>query len=319
MKKHYLLIILTVITINFFLPRLMPGDPFLFLSVEDGNVSVTFSQEQIDYYMGYYGLDRPLHIQFATYLKQIMTGDLGNSIHYNQQVDKLILSRLPWTLLIVFSSLGISCIAGAILGAISAWKRNGWLDKILYFIMGIISEIPSFMVGLGLLFVMAANWKWFPLSGATTPFKVYESNWSFIMDVLLHAALPILTLALTQIGDFYLVSRNSMMTVLTKAYMLTAKAKGLKKHTIIIKHGLKNAWLPVLARLFLSLSRALGGAVLVENVFAYPGVGKLMREAVMIRDYVLIQGIFLVVVLTVVVVNIFADWLYKKLDPRVGH
>lgn len=319
MKKHYIVILFIVITINFFLPRLMPGDPFLFLSVEDGNVSITFSQEQIDYYKAYYGLNKPLHIQFFAYIKRLMIGDLGKSIYYNQRVSRLIFSRLPWTFFIVFSSLSISTIIGGLIGAVSAWKRNGWFDKVMYFVMGILSEIPSFMIGLGLLFIMAANLKWFPLSGAITPFKAYDSNLSFITDVIYHGALPILALVLTQVGDFYLVSRNSMMTVLSKAYMTTAKAKGLKNHTIIVKHALRNAWLPVLARFFLSLSRVIGGAVLVENVFAYPGVGKLMREAVTVRDYVLIQGIFLIVVLTVIVVNIFADWIYKKLDPRVEH
>lgn len=317
MKKHYLLVIIVMLFINFFLPRLMPGDPFLYLSVEEGTVSSVFSQEQIDYYKGYYGLDKPLHIQFWAYLTGLLRGDLGYSIYYNTSVTQMIFSRIPWTLFIVVSSLLLSSVIGASLGAISAWFRDKAPDRLMYFFMIVISEIPAFLLGVLFLFVFAAQMRWFPLSGGITVFATFDSVWDQIGDILHHAFLPILTLTITRLGGFYLLSRNSMLTVLSKDYIRTAKAKGIGKRSIIFRHALKNALPPIVARVFMSLGTLFGGAVLVENVFAYPGVGKLMREAVGNRDYVLIQGIFLIITITVLLMNWLADLIYKKLDPRV--
>lgn len=317
MKKHYLLILLVMLCINFFLPRLMPGDPFLYLSVEDGNVSAAFSQAQIDQYKAYYGLDLPLHVQFWRYVTGLLRGNLGYSIFYKASVAQMILSRLPWTLLIVLSSLILSSFAGTVLGAVSAWLRDKTADRLMYFIMVLLSEIPAFLLGVLFLFVLAAQLKWFPLSGGSTVFAVYDSFGARLYDILHHAFLPVLTLALTRLGGFYLLSRSSMLTVLSKDYVRTAKAKGIGTRAVIFCHALRNAMPPIVAKIFMSLSAFFGGAVLIENVFAYPGVGRLMREAVANRDYALIQGIFLTITLTVLLMNWLAEIIYKKLDPRV--
>ncbi len=316
-KKHYLLVLLAVIAINFFLPRLMPGDPFLYLSVEEGDVAATFSEEQIEHYKTYYGMDKPLYVQFYTYLLKLMQGDLGYSIYYNTSVSEMILARIPWTIFIVLCSLFLSSLFGTMLGAISAWLREKTADKVLYFIMVVFSEIPSFLLGIVFLFLFAARLGWFPLSGGSAIFASHATSLSYLGDIFHHAALPVITLTAASLGSFFLLARNSMLTVLSKDYINTAKAKGLKRRRILYKHALRNALLPIIARIFISLGSLFGGAVLIENVFAYPGVGRLMREAVLKRDYVLIQGIFLTVAVTMLFMNWLADIIYKKLDPRV--
>ncbi|MEA3284386.1 MAG: ABC transporter permease [Synergistota bacterium] len=318
MKGHYILVALVMLSVNFFLPRLMPGDPFLYLSVEDGNVSTVFSKEQVDHYKAYYGLDKPLHVQFLNYLVGLSQGDLGYSIYYNTGVTEMIFSRLPWTLFFVVSSLLLSSVIGAVLGAISAWLWGKTSDRVMYFSMIVISEIPAFLLGVLFLFVFAAQMRWFPLSGGISVFASFDSPLAKIGDILHHAFLPILTLTLSRVGGFFLLSRSSMLMVLSKDYIRTAKAKGLGKKSVIFRHALKNALPPIVARVFMSLGTSFGGAVLVENVFAYPGVGRLMREAVGNRDYVLIQGIFLTITMMVLLMNWVAELIYKKLDPRVA-
>ncbi|MFA5528201.1 MAG: ABC transporter permease [Peptostreptococcales bacterium] len=318
MKKHYLLIFTTILIINFFLPRFMPGDPFLYLSVDDGNVSVAYSEKQIEEYKAYYGLDRPLYIQFLNYIKGLLKGDLGYSIYYNISVLELIFTRLPWTLFIVLTSLLISSIIGVFLGTVSAYSRNGFLDKFAYFSMTVFSEIPSFLLGIFLLFIFAARLGLFPLAGGMTAFGNFQTKLYYLIDIIYHGTLPVLTLSLVKIGEFYLLARSSMLTVLSQDYIQTAKGKGLKKKRILFYHALRNGMPPIVARIFMSLGGLFGGAILVENVFSYPGVGRLMREAFLVRDYVLIQGILLIIAIMVLFFSYLSDVFCKKMDPRIG-
>jgi len=324
-KKHvlfkkcfeYFITFVCIITLNFFIPRLMPGDPFTFLSSEEGDVTAVYSQDDIERYQAYYGLDEPMMVQYGNYIRDLGEGYLGYSIYFNEEVVTIILNRIAWTLLLVLASVLLSSVMGTILGCISAWNRNKWFDKLMYLLMVTISEIPSFLVGIILLFFIGAKLKWFPLSGGKTHFVIYPTLWDQIVDLLRHAALPVAALVLTRLGGFYLLARNSMISVLSKDYIKTARGKGLKKRHLIFKHALRNAMLPIITRIFLSFGSFFGGAILVENVFHYPGMGQLMRQAVMVRDYPLIQGIFLLVTFTVLGMNFLADVLYKKLDPRV--
>lgn len=263
-------------------------------------------------------MDKALHIQYIDYLKNLIQGDLGYSIYYNDSVISIVLKRSKWTLGISLSSLVISTLLGSILGSLSAWYRNSIVDRSLYPIMVLLSEIPSFLIAILLLFTLAAKSSFFPLSGAMTVFAEYENAFEKFSDILVHGLLPTLSLALTQLGGFYLLARNSMLTVISKDYMRTALAKGLSSRRIVFRHGLKNSILPIITRVFMSLGSVLGGAILVENVFNYPGLGLLMREAVTVRDYVLIQGIFLIVAFLVLAMNFLADVFYKKIDPRVS-
>jgi len=314
---EYMLTFLVIITLNFALPRMMPGDPFLHYAGEVDEVVTLYSREQIQYFREYYGLDRPLHQQYLTYLKELASGDLGFSYYYKENVSTIILRRLPWTIFLVVSAMGLSIIIGIILGSYSAWLRNKWQDKALYTILIVISEIPAFLVGLALLIWLGAGLGLFPLAGAVTPFASYSSAWEKVLDILHHAALPVLTLTLARTGGIYLLVRNSLSTVLTKDYMRTARAKGLKEFRIRYVHALRNALMPLFTRVAIQLGALLGGAILAENVFSYPGIGVLMRSAVMVRDYPLIQGIFLVLAIGVMGANMLADLAYRYIDPRI--
>lgn len=313
----YLLTILMVVSLNFALPRLMPGDPFLYLSADHGGEIARFSTDQVEAYRQQYGLDRPWHIQYAASLFALVRGDLGYSIYYNNKVSTILASRLPWTLLLVLSAVLLSTLAGCLLGSISAAYRGRNLDRLLYPSMIVVAEIPAFLLGLVLLFFLAAGLRIFPLSGAMTHFAHYSGYWEQIVDIAHHAVLPVLTLTLVRTGSMYLLARNAMTTVLTRDYVRTARAKGLSPMRILMRHSLRNAMVPVVTRVFLSLGGLVGGAILVENVFAYPGLGLLMRESVLVHDYPVIQGIFLLVTLTVLSANFLADRVYRRLDPRI--
>ncbi len=314
---EYLITFFCIVTLNFFLPRLMPGDPFTFVSGEVDEVTVTCSEEQLVKYKEYYGLDQPLSKQYVDYISKLMCGDIGYSIYYNEDVLTLLGKRALWTIVLVVVAILLSCVLGIMLGSISAWNRNNYLDRFLYYWMICTSEIPSFLIGLLLLFVGAAWLDWFPLSGGISTFAVFHSPWNKVLDLVHHAVLPIITLVVARLGSFYMISRSSMLTVLSKDYMRTARGKGLSWQRLLFVHALKNAAIPVVTRVFLSLGTVFAGAVLVENVFNYPGIGQLMRESVMLRDYVLIQGIFLFFAISVLTMNFVADLIYKKLDPRV--
>ena len=285
---EYLVTFLAIISLNFALPRMMPGDPFLYASGELDEIVSFYSREQIEYYHEYYWLDRPLHEQFITYLKELGTGDLGFSYYYKENVNTIILRRLPWTMFLVFSAMGLSIVMGIILGSYSAWRRNRWQDSALYSVLIVFSEIPAFLVGLALLIILGAGLGLFPLAGAETHFANYSSNWARLLDILHHATLPVFTLTIARTGGIYLLVRNSLGTVLTKDYMITARAKGLTELRIRYVHALRNALMPLFTRVAIQLGALLGGAILAENVFSYPGIGVLMRSAVVVRDYLLI-------------------------------
>lgn len=314
---EYALTFFCIITLNFLLPRLIPGDPFTFLAADTDEVAITCSEEQIARYKEYYGLDKPLSSQYVQYIDNMLHGYIGYSIYYHEDVLAMIEKRAAWTVSLVTVSLGISCVLGTILGSFSAWKRNRSFDQRLYLLMISFSEIPSFLIGLFFLFIGAVCLGWFPLSGGMSPFAVFASPLPKMLDIVHHAVLPVLTLVVARLGEFYLISRNSMLTVLSKDYIRTAQGKGLTEKRILFGHALRNAAIPVVTRMFLSLGHVFGGAVLVENVFRYPGVGYLMRESVMMRDYALIQGIFLFIAVAVLTMNFAADMLYQKLDPRI--
>jgi len=317
MKRPYLIILLVIILINFFLPRLMPGNPFTTEALDDSFLGASYAPEQIEKYKAYYGMDQPLPVQLISYFGKILTLDLGYSLRFNQDVAELIVIRIPWTLGIVTISLLISTVLGVALGAFSALHNHKRIDSTLYAGMVVFSETPSFLVGIILLFVFGAGLGWFPLAGANTPFARYDTPTAQVLDILHHAALPIITLALAQIGSYYLLGRSSMLTVLGKDYIRTARGKGVGEWRVLFQHALKNAMPPIISKLFMSLGIMLGGAILVENVFNYPGIGRLMREAVVARDYVLIQGIFLCLAVAILILSFLADFAYLRLDPRL--
>ncbi|AKB47272.1 Oligopeptide transport system permease protein OppB [Methanosarcina sp. Kolksee] len=307
-----------ILVINFFLPRMMPGDPFSTTSADEvGEDIIVMTEEQHLYYINYYGLDRPLPEQFLAYLKKLMTGNLGRSIYYKMPVSDVIVLHLPWTILIVVSATVISTISGVVLGTISAKNRKKGSDRIMMTGMIAFAEIPSFLLGLILLLIFSVYLRLFPLAGAVTPFANYNGLAEQILDISYHAFLPVLTLSLSQLTGVYLLTRNTLITVTTKDYIRTARAKGLGEKNVWIRHALRNALLPVVTRTGFTIGIMMGGVVLVENVFSYPGIGMTLRSAVVGRDYPLIQGILLVIAVSILICNLLVDKIYGKLDPRV--
>jgi len=294
----------------------MPGDPLLHISGEGGETAWAFTAVQREHFIEYYGLDRPMGEQYLQYLAGLARGDLGFSYYFREDVSTMLLRRLPWTVFMVTAALAVSLVMGVFLGIFSAWHRESWKDRYTYLFMVIFSEIPAFLLGIALLITLAAGLGLFPLSGAMSHYADY-TGWAKVKDLLHHAALPVFTLALARAGGIYMLVRNTTTTVLGKDYVRTARAKGLTEKRIRYRHVLRNALLPLITRVALQIGGLVGGAVLVENVFAYPGLGLLMREAVFVRDYPLLQGIFLVLAFGVLGANLLADLLYRYLDPRI--
>ena len=315
---RFALTLLVILALNFFLPRMMPGDPFSAMSSDVAGEDVfVMTEEQREYYFHYYGLDLPLHEQFAMYLSNLVRGNLGESIYYKMPVADVILLHLPWTMLIVLSAVIISTTAGVLLGTLSARGRKKGSDRVMMAGLIAFSEIPPFLLGLILLLIFCVHLGLFPLAGAVTPFAHYTGILDRIGDIAYHAFLPVLTLSLTQLTGVYLLTRNTLIIISTKDYIRTAHAKGLGERIVWTRHALRNALLPVVTRTGFAVGILTGGAVLVENVFHYPGIGLTLQNAVVCRDYPLIQGILLVVAVSILLCNLLVDRIYRRLDPRV--
>ena len=315
MKKKYIVLFFILLTIHFILPRIMKADPFVFLS-SDGTEVASYTEEEILKYKQYYGLDMPLWRQYLNYLLGIFTGNLGYSIYFKEKVITLIFSRLVWTAGIVIFSLCISSVFGLFLGSFSAWNCQRKIDTILYQGMVIISEIPSFLTANMILMFFIIKWRILPTAGGITPFIKIEFSWSFILDVIRHAVLPSLTLTFLRLPDFYFVSRSAMLQQIQKKYVETAQAKSLGDIYILMRHCLPNAINPIMTRFLLSIQTMFNATLIVENVFKYPGIGKLIRDAVFYRDYLLLQGIFLVITIFILTISLLGENFYQTIEKR---
>lgn len=315
MKKKYIVLFFILLTIHFILPRIMKADPFVFLS-SDGTEVASYTEEEILKYKQYYGLDMPLWRQYLNYLLDIFTGNLGYSIYFKEKVITLIFSRLVWTAGIVIFSLCISLVLGLFLGSFSAWNYQKKIDTIFYQEMVIISEIPSFLTANMILMFFIIKWRILPTAGGITPFIKIEFSWSFILDIIKHAVLPSLTLTFLRLPDFYFVSRSAMLQQIQKKYVETAQAKSLGDIYILMRHCLPNAINPIMTRFLLSIQTMFNATLIVENVFKYPGIGKLIRDAVFYRDYLLLQGIFLVITIFILSISLLGENFYQTIEKR---
>ena len=315
MKKKYIVLFFILLTIHFILPRIMKADPFVFLS-SDGTEVASYTEEEILKYKQYYGLDMPLWRQYLNYLLGIFTGNLGYSIYFKEKVTTLIFNRLVWTAGIVIFSLCISSVFGLFLGSFSAWNCQRKIDTILYQGMVIISEIPSFLTANMILMFFIIKWRILPTAGGITPFIKIEFSWNFILDIIKHAILPSLTLTFLRLPDFYFVSRSAMLQQIQKKYVETAQAKSLGDIYILMKHCLPNAINPIMTRFLLSIQTMFNATLIVENVFKYPGIGKLIRDAVFYRDYLLLQGIFLVITIFILSISLLGENFYQTIEKR---
>lgn len=311
---QYLIVIFLMLTLNFLLPRLMPGNPLVFLAGEDVGFMSSAEKEAI---LDKYGLNDSILEQYGAYIKNIFTGDFGYSYQQKRPISELLMERLPWTMLLTGLGLVLSTVIGVMFGAISAWRRGTRTDANLLTVFMFLSAMPSFWVGMILVSIFSAQLGWLPVFGAESAWSNYTGMDRFI-DIGKHLILPLATLILISVTSTFMIMRYSMLNVLGEDYIMMAKAKGVKEKVIKYKHAMRNALLPVATVFMLSLGFTLGGATVIETVFAYPGVGRLMFESVLSRDYPLIQATFLIITFSVVIANFLADLIYPLLDPKVG-
>ncbi|OPH56858.1 ABC transporter permease [Paenibacillus ferrarius] len=313
----YLLVLVFVLLLNFWLPRLLPGGPVEYITGggEEGVVFLTEAQKVA--MLEYYHLDQSVGVQFIEYLKGIFTFDFGLSINYKAPVYSIIIERLPWTICIVGISSILSIIIGLLAGLYSAWRYPGKTDRSLFLSMLSLSTIPEFLIGMILLISMSVKLKWFPLSGAQTAFLRSDLWIDHALDIARHAVLPALTLTIGSLAGIYLLMRNEAIRVRNEPYIEFASAKGIGSRGIIFQHIARNAALPLVTMIIIRMGALMAGSILVETVFAYPGVGKLLQEAILARDYPLLHGLFLMMTLFVLFLNLIADILYPYLDPRI--
>ncbi|OCA81444.1 peptide ABC transporter permease [Bacillus sp. FJAT-27225] len=311
---QYTIVILLMLTLNFLLPRLMPGNPLVYLAGEDVGFMSSAEKEAI---LEKHGLNDSIGEQYITYIKNIFTGDFGFSYQQKRPISELLMERLPWTLLLTGLGLVLSTIIGVLFGTISAWRRGTKTDANLLTMFMFLSAMPSFWTGMILVSIFAAQLGWFPVFGAESAWSNFTGIDRFV-DIVKHLVLPLTTLVLISVTSTYMTMRYSMLNVLGEDYIMMAKAKGVKEKVVKYKHAMRNALLPVATVFMLSLGFTLGGATVIETVFAYPGVGRLMFESVLSRDYPLIQATFLIITFSVVIANLLADLIYPLLDPKVG-
>ncbi|SCL34444.1 peptide/nickel transport system permease protein [Micromonospora pallida] len=296
------------ITSTFFLLRLLPGDPTTLMVEGD------MTPEMQAALLKTYGLDRPLWEQYVSYLRELLQGNLGISFRQIAPVTDIIVDRLPWTLLLAGSAFVITIAVGIPIGVWAAVHRGSWVDRTLQAlgIGGHALFVPS--VAMLLLVFLGARLGWFPIGGAIDPDTRGAAAY---LSLLHHLVLPVLSLVLVQLGPYALTLRTNMIEVLGEDYIRAAQARGLSATRRVWKHGLRNAILPALTLMGLQLGTLVGGAVLTETVFAYPGVGRLIFEAVGQQDYPVLQGAFIMLAVTVVFANALTDMLYAVLNPRI--
>jgi peptide/nickel transport system permease protein len=305
-------VILAVLVLNFFLIKLAPGDPALTMAGEWA------TNEQVEMVRQKWGLDQPLLTQLLHYLGNLLRGDLGFSYHYHMPVLEVIMLRLPKTLLLVMTAMILGISIGTLLGVYSARHYGTGLDMSLSGVSLVFYSIPVFWLGLLLIIVFGLNLKWFPYTGYIS-FGV-KGGLATIVDVLWHMVLPAFTLmACLYIPVFLKISRASVIEVMKEDYITTARAAGLGERVVFMRHALRNAIVPVVQMVGIWMSSALTGVVLTETVFSWPGMGTLMYSAIIMRDYPLLMGIFLVSAIWVVLTFLVVDIATAYLDPRVTY
>lgn len=308
---HSIVTLGLILTLNFFLFRMLPGDPLRLLFTDPRVPLETLEKLRIQY-----GLDGSLWHQYGKYLVNTLQGELGTSFVYNMPVSEILVERLINTVILLLPATLLSILLGCLLGVISAIRRGRAADFIYLSISQLLWATPAFW--LGLLFMMFASGV-LPLSGMVTAGISYDSLWEKALDLGKHMAMPLCTLSLVMLGQYAIVMRNSLIDVLTEDYMVIAKAKGFSRPRQLITHALPNAILPVMTLAALNLGLLIGGAIQTETVFTWPGVGRLVFDALLRRDYPVLQGAFLVISTCALLANLLADLVYKLIDPRIEY
>ena len=301
-----------VIVINFALMKLVPGD---LLDVMTAEQQVT-DPAMIERLRHLYGLDQPALVQLFNYLWSVCKFDLGFSFRQNMPVLDVILAHLPATLILMLASIALAVLVGVSAGVLAAVRVNTLWDSFISMLAVICFAAPSFWLGIMLMILFSVKLGWFPVGGMET-IGLELSPWGKALDILHHLALPAITLGLFYAATYARVMRASMLEVGQMDYVRTAQAKGLSQLRVILRHTLRNALLPVITLLGLQLGTVLGGSIVIETVFSWPGIGQVLFDSVMSRNYPLILGILILSSLLVIIINIIVDIAYSYLDPRV--
>ncbi len=299
-------IVLAIIVLNFFLLNMAEGDAVDVLAGEAGSATPEYMAEL----RAKFGLDQPLPVQLLVYLKNIISLDLGYSFRHDMPVSVLIVDRFWPTLLLMVSTIILAVLFGILLGLLAAINLNTWKDAVISVFALITYATPLFWVGLMMILVFSINLRWFPTSGM-------EKGFDRFVDIAHHLVLPTITLSLFYLALYTRLMRASMLEQYGQDYVVTARAKGLPERRITFGHVLRNALLPVVTMAGVQVGALIGGSVIVESVFAWPGLGMLAFESLFARDLNLLLGIFLISSVLVVVVNLIVDVIYCFLDPRI--
>lgn len=305
-------IVLAIVILNFFLLQLAEGDAVDVLAGEAGSATPEYMAEL----RAKFGLDKPLPVQLAIYLKNVVVFDLGYSFRHDMPVSQLIVDRLMPTVLLMVATITLAVGFGVVLGLIAAMGLNTWRDTAISIFALITYATPLFWVGLMLIVVFSLNLKWFPTSGMEN-FAMFYEGWDRVVDIARHLVLPTITLSLFYLALYTRLMRASMLEQAGQDYVTTARAKGVTENRIMFVHVLRNALLPVVTMAGVQVGALIGGSVIVESVFAWPGLGMLAFEALFARDLNLLLGIFFLSALLVVAVNLVVDIVYSSLDPRI--
>lgn len=309
---HGLPIIFAIVIVNFFLVRLAPGDAAQVLAGESGAATEEYMRQIREQF----GLDQPLYVQFLSYMKNLLFFDLGYSFRHGREVSSLIFERLGATALLMGASMVLSVGFGILLGAIAAIKDRTFLSNMIMILAIVSYATPLFWVGLMLIIVFSLNLGWFPTSGIAT-IGAPMGFWDSALDVAHHLVLPALSLSFFYMALYTRLMRASMLETLGQDFIKTAHAKGISEGQVVRKHALRNAIMPVLTMAGVQVSAMLGGSVIIESVFGWPGLGLLAFESLFARDLNLLLGIFFLSSILVVVTNAIVDVIYTIVDPRI--
>ena len=302
-----------IVVLNFVLFRMMPGSPDRVL-LRNPNITEEVRAEA----RARWGLDDPLPVQLVKYIGSTVRGDFGYSFQFRGMPVTEVLAGRVWPTLILFG-LGemIAIVFGLGLGAYSGWRRGGKVDYVGNSLSLVLYSMPYFVIGMFMIGIFAAGLGWFPTNGMFKVGATYASFWQQLADFAWHLTLPVLTVAIGLIGQYSILMRSSVIDTLGEDYVTTARAKGLTDDRVLRAHALPNALLPAVTLIAINLGFVIGGAITVEVVFNWPGLGTLTVDAVSARDYPVLQGIFLLLSISVVAANLVADIVYGGLDPRV--
>lgn len=310
---QYALTIFAALTVNFLLPRLAPGDPLsALLGVDTLDTMTDAAKEAMRLELGVGG---SWIGQFTRYMSGVLTGDFGNSVVLGMPVWDAIMQRLPWTLLLMGSALIVSTVIGTVLGVIAAWRRGQISDLLSVGSVLFLGALPPFWVAMMLIILFCTTLGWLPSFGA---YKIATSfpNWNWFTCVGQRMILPVAALAIVQSASVLLIARSSMLIAQEQDYVTFARSRGVTERSILFNHALRNAILPLYTHVMLGLGTLIGGALVIETVFSYPGLGSLVVIAVNSRDYLLLQGIFIFASFSIILANFLTDLAYPLIDPR---